>query len=154
MNANDFIKLLGSTYDDTSVKSLLTTLGITKKPKPARGDYDAVLTSPKTGVEVTFTDERFLDVRPKDYDDGALVVSNIRVYGDGSDFSRFKGEAPHGLSFDFDRKAALAKMGKKPAWENDEKTSARWDLKTYCVFVDFHGAKKGIASVSVQLPVE
>lgn len=78
MKADKFISLLGRTSEDSDVKAFLKNLGITKQPKLKRGLSDAIVESKKLGVEITFTDERALDVPSDDYEEGALVLSNIR----------------------------------------------------------------------------
>lgn len=153
MNGDALIKLLGLTYDDERVKLFLDECKIKKKPKLPHGDLDAYLENEKLGIEFTFTDERYLDVKSKEYEDGSLVLSNICLYGDDETFNRYAGDLPLGLKFDFGLKETKSKLG-EPAWENKDMGLARWDFKDYCVFVTFDEEFKEILDVAVQLPVK
>jgi hypothetical protein len=156
MNADDFVLLLGLTYDDDEVKQFLAACGITKKPKVRRDSFDAYLVNKDFGLDITFTDERDVDIRPREYDDGALVLTNIRMYGEGSTqgYKKFTGNLPHGLNFDLGFKAVRAKLGSKPTREDKESASARWDFGTYCLFIDFDKLYERVRSIDLQLPVE
>ena len=155
MNGNEFIKLLGLTSDDEKIRKFLSDFGITQKPKLKKGDFDAIVMNEKLGIEITFTDERYLDVKSNDYEEGALVLSNVRMYGDGNDtFKLFSPELPLGLRFDLNRKEAFEKIGQKPARDNKETAKARWDFKNYCLFLTFDKKYSKIRIVAVQLPLE
>ena len=156
MNANEFIPLLGMIYDDEDVKRFLTGCGITKKPKMKQDSSDAYLVNKKLGLDITFTDERDVEVTSREYQDGALVLSNIRMYGEGSslNYQRFNGELPHGLSFDLGLLEVQAKFGRKPSAANKNLGITRWDFKTYCLFINFDKTFKRIQSLAIQLPVE
>jgi len=154
MNGDDFIKLLGLTSYDPEVKALLAQCGIRKEPKIPRGDETDVIGVPKLGLEITFRDERYLDVKSAKYPDGALVLSNVRMYGDWSpDFKPFTGTLPHGLTFEVKPPQASKKLGRKPAWEDDDKRHVRWDFPNHCVFLRFASDGK-LGEVAVQLPLE
>src|SRR5688572_16363292 len=98
MTTKELISLLGKTSVDPSVTAFLAANGITKTPKLKSDDDTAIVKNPKRGLEITFDDERFLDVPSNEYDEGALVLSNVRMYGDEIEgFKRFPGELPYGL---------------------------------------------------------
>lgn len=154
MKAKEFIPLLGLTSDDKKVTDFLAACRISKQPKPSGGSESAFVENEKIGLELTFRDERHIPVKYQEYEDGAFVLWNVRMYGEADeDFSRFDGELPFGLNFHFGRKEAEAKMGKKPSWENQEMTRARWDFKEYCVFLTYGKQPEEIRTVSIQLPV-
>jgi hypothetical protein len=154
MNANDFIPLLGLTSDDDNVKAFLANCGIIKIPKLKKDDDTVVVTDKRQGLEITFRDERYLGNKLHEYEEGALVLSNVRMYGDGKEgVQPFKGDLPLDLNFDFGRKEVLAKLNKKPSSENKEMAKARWDFDKYCLFLTFDKLYTKIRIVAVQLPV-
>ena len=155
MNGNDFIGLLGLTSDDDQIKALLGSCGITVKPKIEEPDDETAIVENKTlGLEITFDDERYLAVKSREYEEGALVLSNVRMYGEGNDtFRSFKGNLPYGLLFGSNRQTAEATLGAKPAWVKRDGTYARWDFKTHCEFLGF-GESDTLGEVDVQLPVK
>src|SRR3990167_3315016 len=137
MNEDEFITLLGKTFNDEKVKEFLAACGIKKQPKLGHGDMDAYLENEKKGLEIVFRDERHLDVKSEEYEEGSLVLWNITMYGDDETFKRFEGNLPLGLKFNFGLKETKSKLGKKPAWEDSDLGEARWDFKGYCVFITF-----------------
>ena len=156
MKGDDFIPLLGLTSDDAKVKSFLGSCGINKQPKLKRGELTAILENKKLGLEITFRDERYLDVRPKEkeYEEGALVLSNVRAYGEGdANFEKFQGELSHALKFEFGRNETEAKLG-KPADESEFFPLLRWDYDGHCLFVRFNKQLSEIREASVQLPIK
>jgi len=134
------------------VKALLRACGFNKEPKLPHGELDTNLGNVKMGIEIAFRDERYLDVKTREYDDGALVLWNVAMYGDDPKYQRFPGDLPHGLQFNHGRKEVEAMLG-KPAVVNKETRSARWDLEDHCLFVDFDSKFKEILNLAVQLPV-
>ena len=149
-----FISLLGLTSEDEQVKAQLLAYQITKSPKVKRDDTTDILVNNKLGIEFTFRDEYFLRIRLRDYEEGSLVLSNIRMYGEGhKTYKPFTGDLPHGLTLKFDREQVEAKLGQKPGWERAESRTARWDFKDHCVFVTFDSQSNRIRSMDVQLPV-
>lgn len=154
MNGDDFIPLIGRTADDSEVKKFLASCGIKKQPKLPRGEMDAYLENVKKGIEITFRDERHLDVKTGEYEEGALVLWCITMYGDDDEFEPFNEKLPSGLKFNFGLKDAIKKLGKKPAWEDQEMGDARWDFDGYCVFITFDEDFEEIFNIAIQLPVE
>jgi len=155
MTSDELSHVLGLTSGDEKVKDFLTRFGITKRPKLKRGEETAYLENEKLGLEITFRDERYLDVESVDYEEGDLVLSSLRMYGPDHDiFSCFdEDKLPLGLKFEYGFKEVEAKLKKKPAWQNKSLAKARWDLKGYCVFVTFGKKLRNTRIVSVQLPV-
>ncbi len=153
MNGDDFVPLLGLTVDDARIQAFLANCGITEQPKlESDDDETAIVENAKLGLEVTFKDERFLDVKSAEYEEGDLVLSNVRMYGTGDDmFREFPGRLPCGLRFESTPQDAEAALQAKPAWVNSDSTHARWDFATHCLFLRFRKAKE-LAQVSVQLP--
>lgn len=150
-----FIQLLGLTSDDEPVQALLKACDIKQPPRIKRGDVTEVVGNKDLGIEITFRDERHLDVKSKKYDEGSAVLSSIRMYGPGhASFREFKGKLPLDLTFALKPAEAHKKMPGKPAWKNDDASRARWDLPGYCVFLINNAKLEKLASVSVQLPVK
>src|SRR3989304_5970724 len=110
MNGDEFITLLGKPYTDEKVQAFLAAGGIQKQPKLPRGDMDAYLENKKNGLEIVFRDERYLDVKSEEYEEGALVLWSITMYGDDETFKRFEGNLPLGLKFNFGLKETKAKI--------------------------------------------
>jgi hypothetical protein len=156
MNGDDFIELLGLTWDDKEVRRFLATYSLgTKKPRIDPDAFVGYLVNKKAGLEVTFQEEDDVTYRRKDYDEGELVIVNIRMYGKGNrlGFAPFADELPHGVQHDFDLKAAQKKLG-KPSAVNKAVALARWDFKDHCLFIIFDQSHKEIRNVAVQLPVD
>lgn len=86
MNANEIIPLIGLTADDQKVKDFLVACGMKKKPRLKKGEESAYLTNEKQGIEITFGDERELELQG--YEEGALVLWNVRMYGEDDDFEQ------------------------------------------------------------------
>lgn len=154
MTANRFVQLLGQPSENDEVKAFLSACGISKTPTLKKGDVTVAIANKKIGIDVTLRDERYLDVRSQSHEEGALVLSNVNMYGDGhSTYRRFEGELPLGLTFDMDRSTSLAQIGKNPSWQNKDFTLARWDLGAYCLFLSFDKKGERVTEVAVQLPV-
>jgi len=153
MKGDNYISLLGRTSDDPEVKTLLTESGITKPPKLKRGDLDAYAVNKKLGLEIIFRDERYLDVKSQEYEEGALVLWNVAMYCESENMESYPGELPIGLKCNLGRKEVVTKLGKKPAWEDKESGDARWDFPGYCLFITFDSQLKKIRNLGVQLPL-
>jgi len=155
MKDDRFVLLLGRTSDDPSVVEFLKAHDIEKRPKLDKGLFDAILLNHKKGLEITFTDERHLDVKSDKYEDGDLVLSNIRFYGEGhKTFKPYTGPLPLGLSFKLDRKSSQELLGRKPDVMNKDLGKARWDFKEYCVFLTYNKAYTEIGVIAIQLPLK
>ncbi len=155
MNANDFVKLLGLTWDDALVQQFLAEYGLAKrKPRIDPNSFAGYLINKKLGLNATFRDEQDVTFRLRDYDEGELVLTNVRVYGEGSTqgYAPFQGEFPHALEPEFGLKEVEVRLG-KPAAANPAIALGRWDFKDHCLAVIFDKAHKRICSVAVQLPV-
>lgn len=154
MTANQFIQLLGQPSGNDEVKAFLSVCGIPKALRMKKGDITVAIPNKKLGIDVTLRDERYLDVRSQSYEEGALVLSNVNMYGSGHPTYRcFEGELPLGLTFAMDRSKSLQQIGKNPSWQNKDFTLARWDLGAYCLFLSFDKKGQRMTEVAVQLPV-
>lgn len=152
-DGNNLISLLGLTSEANEVRAFLAASEISRKPKPKRGDVTDVLLNHDLGLEITFRDEANLDVRSRDYEEGALVLSNIRMYGKGhSVFKPFPGELPMGLSLDQKPEEARATLG-EPTRQNPQGTFFRWDRPGFVVFLRTDSNRERITEVAVQLPM-
>ena len=155
MNGDEIIRLLGLTLDDTKVKELLSAFLIYKMPKLERGEMDAYVENTKLGVEFTFRDERYLDVKSIKYEEGSLVLWNVAFYGEDDNFNKFTEELlPLGLKFEYGRKEVEKQLSKKPEWEDQEMGDARWDFDNFCLFITFDEELNEILNIAVQLPVK
>jgi len=152
----DPVTILGSTWDDDEVQRYLAKYGFKKKPAQKSDSVNAFLSSKKLGLDITFKDEQHVEHGKKNYEEGALVLVNVRMYGEESamGYEPFKGELPHGLRLEFGLSEVRSQLGKAPAWTDKATAKARWDFKGYCVFVTFDKPQKQIRSLSVQLPID
>ena len=155
MKSTDLISLLGRTADDPLVKEALEKFGITKTPRLDRGRTVAYAVNEKKGVDFTFEDERMLELPLREYEEGALVLVNVRFYAEGvEEYRQFRGEMPYGLEFDMGLKEATALIGKKPAKEDSDLAIERWDFKGHCLFLEFNEKGTKIRTVALQTPVK
>ena len=155
MKGKDFIPLLGRTADDPLVKEALEKFGIAKTPRLERGRTVAYAVNEKKGIDFTFEDERMLDLPLREYEEGALVLVNIRFYAEGVEgYRQYRGELPYGLKFEMGWKEALALIGKKPAKEDSDLAIERWDFKGHCLFLEFNEKGTKIRTVALQTPVK
>ena len=147
-----FISVLGKYFGEAEITSFLTGLEITDKPKLKRGDVTTHLSNNSLGVELTFRAADALRVSTRDYPDGALVLSNVSLYGDQSDdFQPFVGPLPLGVVFGDSKSALLSKLG-VPTRDNEELRLMRWDFQGYCAFAKL--SESGVLRVfGIQLPV-
>lgn len=156
MNGDDFIPLLGLTWDDPEVQKFLSVCGLgKKKPRIDPDSFAGYLVNKKLGLDATFKDEDEVTFRKRDYEEGELVLANVRMYGEGStqQYAPFPGKLPHGLKKEFGLKEAQAQLG-KPAATTKAIALARWDFDDHCVAIVFDKDHKRIRNVAVQLPVD
>jgi hypothetical protein len=156
MDGNDFIALLGLTWEDKDVQRFLAEFGVAKKkPKIDPDSLAGYLVIKKSGLEIAFKDEHDVTFRRTDYDEGDLVLANIRMYGDGNTkgYAPFEGELPHELKKEFGLKEVQARLGKASA-TNKSIALGRWDFEGYCLAIIFDQNHKHIRQIAVQLPVD
>lgn len=155
MNPNELIGILGLTSEDVVVKKILAYFSITKAPKLPKGRTNAFAVNEKKGIDFTFKDERMLELPMREYEEGSLVLVNIRFYADGVEgYRQFRGELPYGLNFSMGWKEVLAKLGKNPAEKGDEIAIMRWDFRNHCLFVQYGESGQSIETVAIQTPVK
>ncbi|KWE61024.1 hypothetical protein WL76_02755 [Burkholderia ubonensis] len=149
---NDLMSPLGHYFGEPEIAEFLSNLGIADVPKLKRGDSTAIVANEALGVEVTFRDSDALDVKAREYPEGALVLSNVRFYGiKTGDFAPYVGDLPLGVLFGSTKQALIDRLG-VPARDNLALRQVRWDFDAYCVFAKF-GEKEGMVIFSVQLPI-
>ncbi|MCX4162327.1 MULTISPECIES: hypothetical protein [Paraburkholderia] len=144
--------LLGRYFGEPEIAAFLADLDITTTPKLKRGDSTAIVSSAELGVEVTFRDSEALDVKAREYPDGALVLANVRLYGvKTDDFTPYTGELPLHVTFGASKQTLIDHIG-APARDNLALRQIRWDFATHCLFAKF-GEKDNLVIFSVQLPL-
>lgn len=153
MNFSNVTPLLGSYYGEPALQSFLADLQISEAPKVPKGETTAFLNRADLGIELTFTDERYLDNPTRAYPEGALVLENIRFYGvQTPDFQVFTGTLPQGLKFGATMKQLGAELG-EPDWFDEDLGKARWDRADHAVFVGLD--EQGRSDVyALQTPVD
>jgi hypothetical protein len=152
MSDHKFISVLGKYFGEAELTSFLAEFEITDKPKLKRGDTTAHLSNESLGVELTFRDADALRVKTRNYPDGALVLSNVRFYGDNSStYKPFAEPLPLGVVFGDSKSALLSKLG-EPARDNERLKLMRWDLQGFCAFASLSEAGV-LETFDIQLPV-
>ena len=149
----DFVSALGLHWGEPGVRDLLASLRIEAEPRLKRGDYTAYLHNHRLGVELTFNEQSALDVPVRDYPAGALVLSNIRLYGAKSGpFEPFTGKLPFELRFGDSTQALIERLGPPDVEGRELGLLMRWDTERYALFAQFSDAGT-LNRVSVQTPV-
>lgn len=155
MSPNEWIGILGLTSEDMAVKKALAHFLITKAPKLQKGLTEAYAVNEKKGIDFTFEDERMIEFPIRKYEEGSLVLVNVRFYSEGVEgYRRFGGELPYGLNFSMSWKAVQVQLGKKPAEKGDEIAIMRWDFRDHCLFVQYGEKGQSIETVAIQTPVK
>jgi hypothetical protein len=148
----DFVSVLGTYWDEAPLRALLTSLGISGAPRVDRGDKSGFLQADALGIELTFYREEAIKVKLRDYPEGALVLYNVRFYGEKSGTRQPYGDAlPFGLRFGASRDSLIQDLG-PPDWDGPHIPAMRWDTERYSLFANLRGDGT-LASLSVQLPV-
>ena len=80
-NPLDFVKFLGPPYKDADLNIFLEIMEISAEPILAKNDVTTHIGNPKLGIELTFRDERYLDVKLRTYMAEALVLSSFEFSG-------------------------------------------------------------------------
>ena len=150
MNSVDYFSKLGLYYGEPELHAFLKDLNIAKPPKIPKDDTETIVSSKTSGVDLTFTDESYLDFPTKPYPDGAMVLSSINFHGTKTrDHAIFSSALPKQLEFSMSSKEVQGLLG--PAQDVDEDGEMfRWDFGDHCMFIDFD-AKDHISSVGIQL---
>jgi hypothetical protein len=147
----DFISALGRYWGEPEVRDLLASLQIPDKLLPLN-DYAMYLHNHRIGIELTFQEASWLKVRLRDYPPGALILRNIRMYGEKfRSFAPYPGELPFGLRFGESRQSVIEKLG-PPDSEIEHLGLMRWDRDRYSLFAMLSPTQT-LITVSVQTPV-
>ncbi len=146
----DYFSLLGLYLGEAPLDDFLATVSITKKPKIPRDDIKSRIASKAAGLDFTFTDSAHLDFPPRDYPDGAVVLSSI-IFNlrKTSDLDAFKGTLPKGISQNMSIEEVKLLLG-KPAFVNEDSDQFRWDFDHRCMFVGFNSPSE-MSRVSILL---
>jgi len=150
MKSDDYFTQLGLYYGTAELHELLKYLNISKPPKIPNHDTETILSSKTGGVDLTFTDEAYLDFRTKPYPDGAMVLSSINFHGTKTrEHAIFSSALPKGLKFSMCSMEVQVLLG--PAQDvDDDGKMFRWDFGDHCMFIDFDSADR-INTVGIQL---
>lgn len=146
----DLTAALGGAWGEPEVRKLVAAFGIDGKPVLKRGDLTAFLHNRPLGVELTFRTADALDVPLRDYAPGALVLSNIRLYGFKRSHAAFKGDLPFGLRFGDSKDSLITKFG-PPDMDSTDIASMRWDTERYALYLRPHDAGR-LDLFAIQLP--
>lgn len=162
MTIFDYVQYLGLYYGEASLQPVLSEFGLTSIPRLPKDDNTTYLSAKKTGIELCFKDERFVNIPGKQLPEGALVVSNIRFYGEGHPgYSAYAGNIYRDITLASTKADVLRAFGipNAPSYlasgelipgENDWKM--RWDRADHCFFITFDD-DGNISSLSIQLPL-
>ena len=130
----------------------MTSLGISGVPKIKRGDTFGFMNNHAQGIELTFYREDAIKIRLRDYPEDAMVLYNVRLYGEASGpFQPYPGVLPFGLRFGASRDSLIQDLG-PPDFEMHDGSSMRWDTAQYSVFANLSG-EGTLISLAPQLPV-
>lgn len=152
MDSDRFIEVLGHRDGEPLVVEFLASHGISARPKVKRGDFTAHVSNKSRGVEVTFCIAEALDVPDPSQPEGALVLSNVNLYGRAvTGFTPFAGKLPLALTFGSLKSAVVQALG-PPVHENEFTGALRWDRRGFCLFADFDEPGQ-LVGLTIQLPV-
>jgi len=157
----EYSQFLGMYWGEPGLQPFIDELKITKPPKIKKGETDTYITLKKVGIELAFTDERYLNLSNKVVPEGVAILSNIRFYfSRDTGFQPYSGKLPQKISLPLTKKNALEAFG----IPNFPKYSAtgqllrgkddwkmRWDNKNYIVFCTFNDENTA-KNISLQLP--
>lgn len=149
MSHIDYSSLIGQYYGEPALIDVLESLGLKKRPRIARDEGKTSIALPEMGIELTFTDERVLEVQFRSYPDGALVLTNIFFHAMKTDqHEAYEGDLPLNLSFSFDKTELISCLG-EPDSVGLDGTLMRFDRPQYSISVrtDYSGR---IAIVGIQ----
>lgn len=144
MNYRD---LLGKYFGEAELSAWLESVGIAGQAEIEGGDQNAFLSNEKAGIECTLSDSAQMESAARDYPDGALVLINIRFYGEPTDdFSAYTGPLPDGFDFGESEAELKARWG-EPEWRNPKGNRMRWliDGKINHVTLNAQGGAKILA---------
>ncbi len=146
----DHLSCLGERHDSHLVKGLLQTFKILRTPALPHDDLErgqvVEISEPQDwlantglGVEFGFEDEAaFLGAPPSTWGEGPMLLTQIYLFVDHPDQSRYQGDLPYGIVVGDDRETIRAKMSKSGMTlrARDRDT---WVFKDYFLTVDYGG---------------
>lgn len=151
MTPDVVLSVLGTYWDEALLRAFLTSLGISGAPK-VKVYPSGFLKNRTLGIELTFYREKAIKIRLRDYPKGALVLYNIRFYGEKSgQFEPYTGALPCGLRFGASRDSLIQDFG-PPDQENAGLGSMRWDTAQFSLFAMLSD-EQTLTTASLQLPV-
>ena len=163
MTIFDYVPYLGLSYGEAALQPLLFQLRITTAPKLAKNDEDTHLSAKSLGIEICFTDERFVNIPGKQFPEGALVVSNITFYGEGHPgYSVYSGSIFPGITLASTKADVLRTFGipNSPIYSDtgellpdEDDWNMRWDRTDHCFFFTFTDEGE-ISDMAIQLPLD
>ena len=149
MDRIDHISLLGQYYGEDTLAVTLECWGLKQHPKIPRDELKTSIALPDLGIELTFTDERVLEVQFRSYPDGALVLTNIFFHAMKTDqHEAYEGDLPLNLSFSFDKTELISCLGEPDVVRLDG-TVMRFDQPQYSISVRTDDSGR-IAIVGIQ----
>jgi len=148
----DILDALGRIWGEDALRDFVAALHIANFPVLSPDDFTTFLQNYKLGIELTFAVAAEVKRPQRDYPPGALVLHNIRFYGNGDKTHRpFAGTLPFGIRFSDTRTTLIEKLG-PPDWEADWIPSMRWDTARYALFAVL-AADGTVRRLALQTPV-
>ncbi len=151
MEKIDALTLVGSYFGEVDLDRVLSSLGYSGRPKVKKGDNNVTIEFKDNGLDITLAPERALDVRARNYPDGALVVTSVLFHGtsDGG-YSPYEHEPPFQVLFGMTQKDVASVLG-APSSTNASATLQRWDRVGHCASVRF-SSSAAAEMIGCQLP--
>lgn len=153
MDISTVAQTLGAYFGEEPINNLLRELAVEGSPKLLKGEDTTFLHKSENGLELTLTGERFLTAPLREYPEGAVVLTNIRFYGEGVDgFKAYTGKLPYDLKFGENLTDLTNALG-HPGWVSPNGRRFRWDQNGHAVFATL-GADARLQMLAIQLPVK
>lgn len=138
MNLNEVLNCLGTPINNLNTASVLQSIGLkdVESIQLAEGKYSEYFEDKADGFSLIFTDEAmFLGKSHQVIGVGPLYFAGIFLYaGDKDGYSRYRGELPLGIRFDFKRDDLVNLLG-QPTWHQKNNSGGiradRWDDKAH-----------------------
>ena len=144
MGSRELIARLRKTDDSPEISGLLSTLGVTKKPKMPRGDIEARVDLPKKGLCLIF--------KPEGAKSSKLLLVAVQFYSDAEKgYTSYQGELPGDLLLSDTQVEVRKKLG-KPTESKKEFRLDRWKSEGLVTTVEYSKQDGRIAVLSLHLP--
>jgi hypothetical protein len=159
----DYVKFLGMYWGEQGLQPLVEALSISKPPKIPKAERDAYLLLKKMGVELIFTDERFVKIPDKVFPEGAMVLCNATFYLTNRDgYKPYAGKLPKSMKLEETKTEMLKAFGipnfpkYSPSGKllpDEDDWKMRWDRPDHVLFCTFND--DGTATdIGLQLPLD